>query len=61
MRSFQQQITMALGFAKENGQEFTSSSSFVEDIRREKIGMSSGFCEQTWPTLEVSDYHLIFD
>jgi hypothetical protein len=52
---------MALGFAKENGQEFTSSSSFVEDIRREKIGMSSGFCEQTWPTLEVSDYHLIFD
>ncbi len=33
----------------------------ISDPKCEKIGIRFGSCEQTWPAVEVSDYHLIFD
>jgi hypothetical protein len=38
---------VTLGFAKDSGQEFTPSFSFVGDIQREQIGMNFGSFEQT--------------
>jgi hypothetical protein len=51
---------MTLGFVEDSGQEFTPFLGFVEDIQHEKTRINFGSCGQTWPTLEVSDYHLIF-
>jgi hypothetical protein len=45
-----QEIVMTLGFVEDGGQEFTPSFGFVDNIQREKNGMNSGSCEQTWPT-----------
>jgi hypothetical protein len=56
-----QEIVTTLGFAKDSGQEFTPSFGFVEDTQHEQIGTNFGSFEQTWPTVEVSEYHFIFD
>jgi len=56
-----QEIATTLGFAKDNQQKFTPPFSFAKDTQCEKTRMNSGSCEQTRPTVEVSDYHLIID
>ncbi len=56
-----QEIATTLGFAKDGRQEFTPSFGFAKDIQHEQIGMNVGSFEQIRPTVEVSEYHLIFD
>ncbi len=56
-----QEIAMTSSSTKENQQEFPPSFGFVENTQSEKTRMSFSSCEQIWPTVEVSDYHLIFN
>ncbi len=56
-----QEITMTSGFIKDSKQKFTPFFGFAKNTQHEQTGMSFCFSEKTQHTMEVNDYHLIFD